>query len=184
MNRFIVISGCSGGGKSTLIEALRQRGHAVVAEAGRRVVRAEMATGGSALPWRDMEAFCRRAIALALDDRERAATLPGPVFFDRGIVDVAAAMQRVSGLPVLEDLGRRHRYADPVLMAPPWPELFRSDPERQHDFAAARAEYVLLRRAYSDLSYRLLTLPRCPVDDRADWLERRLATIPPCRDWP
>jgi predicted ATPase len=37
MNRFVVISGCSGGGKSTLLAELGRRGHAVVEEPGRRI---------------------------------------------------------------------------------------------------------------------------------------------------
>ena len=68
-DRFIVLSGCSGGGKSTLLEELLRRGHAVVEEPGRRIVQQELAAGGSALPWLDLEAFARRAVALALADR-------------------------------------------------------------------------------------------------------------------
>ncbi len=36
MDRFVVISGCSGGGKSTLISELSRRGYDVVEEHGRR----------------------------------------------------------------------------------------------------------------------------------------------------
>ena len=53
MDRFVVISGCSSGGKSTLIAELGKRGHAVVDEPGRRIVKEELASGGSALPWLD-----------------------------------------------------------------------------------------------------------------------------------
>ena len=50
MNRFVVISGCSSGGKSTLIAELSRRGYAVVEEPGRRIVKEEMARNGLALP--------------------------------------------------------------------------------------------------------------------------------------
>lgn len=46
----VVLSGCSGGGKSTLLAELARRGHAVRPEAGRLVVEAELAAGGGALP--------------------------------------------------------------------------------------------------------------------------------------
>ena len=39
-NASCVISGCSGGGKSTLLMELARRGHAVVDEPGRRIVQA------------------------------------------------------------------------------------------------------------------------------------------------
>jgi len=66
VNRFVVISGCSGGGKSTLLGELGRQGHAVVKEPGRRIVREETIGDGSALPWVDMAAFLRRAVAMAL----------------------------------------------------------------------------------------------------------------------
>jgi predicted ATPase len=68
-DRFVVLSGCSGGGKSTLLTEFARRGHAVVEEPGRRIVREETARGGGALPWVDAEAFLRRAISMALEDR-------------------------------------------------------------------------------------------------------------------
>jgi predicted ATPase len=80
MDHFVVISGCSSGGKSTLLAELSQRGHAVVAEPGRRIVQEELQCGGPALPWVDAAAFARRAIEMAIADRERARSLSGWVF--------------------------------------------------------------------------------------------------------
>ena len=62
---FVIISGCSSGGKSTLLDELARRGHATVPEPGRRVVREEQASGGTALPWADTRAFVDRIVALA-----------------------------------------------------------------------------------------------------------------------
>ena len=72
MDRFVVISGCSSAGKSTLIGELGKRGYAVVNEPGRRIVKEELASGGSALPWVDGIAFARRVITMALADRAAA----------------------------------------------------------------------------------------------------------------
>ncbi|WP_410012764.1 AAA family ATPase [Sodalis sp. C49] len=41
MNRLIVISGCSGGGKSTLLAELKRRGYTVVEEPGRHGIRSD-----------------------------------------------------------------------------------------------------------------------------------------------
>lgn len=79
MDRFVVISGCSSGGKSILVAELKTRGYPVVEEPGRRIVREELAAGGSALPWVDHIAFARRAFAMALADRV-AAPWDGWVF--------------------------------------------------------------------------------------------------------
>jgi predicted ATPase len=74
--RFVLLSGCSGGGKSTLLAELRARGYHVIEEPGRRVVKRELASGGNALPWTDSAAFVRRIIkgcAFGLGGSARAA---------------------------------------------------------------------------------------------------------------
>ncbi|MBY8821375.1 AAA family ATPase [Sphingomonas colocasiae] len=173
-DRFVVISGCSGGGKSTLTAELRRRGHAVVEEPGRRIVQEERAGDGAALPWVDMAAFARRAIALALADRAAAGGETGWVFFDRGLVDAAAALQHATGEPVLGPLCRAHPYHRRMFMAPPWPEIYEKDPERPHALTAAIAEYERLCLAYALLDYDVTPLPKASVRDRADHILQML----------
>lgn len=164
------MSGCSGGGKSTLLAELARRGHAIVEEPGRRVVRQQQAIGGSALPWIDMAAFARRAIDMALADREAAGANPGWTFFDRGLVDAAAALEAATGEPAVATLGATHRYHRLVFLTPPWPALFENDAERQHGWDDALAEYARLTVAYPSLGYETRELPLDSVEKRADWL--------------
>lgn len=173
-DRFIVLSGCSGGGKSTLLEELSRRGHATVEEPGRRIVQEELATEGEALPWRDLAAFARRAIVMALADREAMRDHPGPVFFDRGLIDAASALEAHSGEPVLAPLATQHRYNASVFLTPPWPEIYTGDPERRHGFEAARAEYERLEKVYQALGYETIILPKVSVAERADFVLARL----------
>src|SRR4051812_15766660 len=99
MNRCVVISGCSGGGKSTLLAALARRGHAVVDEPGRRIVREQLDERGSALPWIDATAFAQRAIELALTDLGGVQGATDWVFFDRGLIDAATALRHATAQP-------------------------------------------------------------------------------------
>lgn len=39
MNKLVIISGCSGGGKSTLLSELSNRGYTVIEEVGRKIVK-------------------------------------------------------------------------------------------------------------------------------------------------
>ena len=59
-NRFHVLTGGPGAGKTTLVEALHEKGFATTHEAGRGVIREEMQAGGDALPWLDREEFAWR----------------------------------------------------------------------------------------------------------------------------
>ncbi len=44
---FVVLSGCSGGGKSTLLAELGRRGFRTFAEPGRQIVKEQTAIGGN-----------------------------------------------------------------------------------------------------------------------------------------
>lgn len=176
MNHFIIISGCSGGGKSTLLAELRQRGYAVVEEPGRRIVQEQTRSDGQALPWLDIAAFLRRAIDLALDDHAN-----GPrgnsqwVFFDRGAIDAAAALQELTGEPILDMLSQKYRYHPHVFLAPPWPEIYVQDTERRHDIDAALDEFERLQHTYPALGYAVSLLPKVSVAQRADFVLDTLA---------
>lgn len=172
MEHLFVLSGCSGGGKSTLIEALAARGHATVPEPGRRVLRA----GGPA-PWEDLAGFLRACLALAVEDHARACAMAGPVIFDRSAVDALSGLAALG--EVVCDPGLR--YASPVFLTPPWPELFASEPERRHGFDAAVAEYERLVRAFPAAGYAAEIMPKLPVAERVAWIEARIGRAQPGR---
>lgn len=173
-SRHVVLSGCSGGGKSTLLRELGRRGFATVPEPGRRIVEEELGGGGKALPWVDLAAFARRAIAVASQDRLRASREAGWVFFDRGLIDAAVALERATSRPLSEILGGHERYHSEVFLTPPWPAIYASDGERRHGLDEAIDEYDRLLRAFDALGYGMTILPKVGVDERADIVLDRL----------
>ena len=174
MDRFVILSGCSGGGKSTLLAALAARGYATVEEPGRRIVAEETAQGGTALPWIDLAAFARRAMQMAIEDRRQAAQLPGFVFFDRGLIDAATALQQATGEDALSPHVTEHRYNRTVFLTPPWPEIFVGDDARRHDLVSAITEYDRLLEVYPKLGYEVAILPKSPVGERVEFVLARL----------
>lgn len=168
----ILLTGCSGGGKSTLLAALARRGYATFEEAGRQIVREETASGGRGLPWLDMDHFVDLMLARASAQFAAARAVPGPAFLDRGVIE-AFAWYRRTGRTVpapVEAAARTLRYGDPVFMAPPWPEIFAGDAERRHDLSAATAEYEAIVAVLAELGYRTVELPRIDVEARADFV--------------
>jgi predicted ATPase len=174
MNRFVVISGCSGGGKSTLLAELAARGFATVEEPGRRIVKEDLEGDGAALPWVNLSAFARRAIEMGIADRAAASKNDGWVFFDRSLVDAAVALEQASGEPTATGLNARHPYHPKVFMTPPWPGIYAGDTERRHSFEDAVAEYDRLAAAYLALGYEVFLLPKTSVGTRADFVLRTL----------
>ena len=175
MRRFVVVSGASGGGKSTLIAALAAQGIATVPEPGRRIVAAALAGDGRGLPWAEPALFARRAVALALQDWQAACALSGPVVFDRGLLDAVAAFEHATGALPPQAEGLCARYHRQVWLAPPWPALYRQDAERRQGPAQALAEYHRLRAFLPRFGYEIKDLPRVPVLTRAAILRAALA---------
>jgi predicted ATPase len=175
-DRFHVITGGPGAGKSSVIEALAEQGFRHMPEAGRAIIRDQVEIGGTALPWADRESFAMLMLGWEMRSHREAANLPGPILFDRGLPDVIGYL-RLCGLavpaPVLR-AAERHRYNRHVLIAPPWPAIFTQDAERKQDLAEAEATHDAVARAYAELGYDLVPLPRLPVAERAAFVRSRV----------
>ncbi|THV21396.1 AAA family ATPase [Peteryoungia ipomoeae] len=175
MDNFVILTGCSGGGKSTLLAELARRGLATVEEPGRRIVRHQQAISGRALPWIDLAAFAQEAIRLGREDRRRMAGHGGRVFFDRSLIDATSALAIATGdQSEIEALRTDGRYHHRVFAVAPWPEIFVEDQERRHDFAAAVEEYERLGALYADPGYTWTIIPKASIAERADFVLRTL----------
>jgi predicted ATPase len=175
-DNFYIVTGCSGGGKSSIIDALRARGFLCVDEAGREIVKEQLRIGGDALPWQDDVKFTELLLERYVQLFERVAERTRPVFFDRGIPE-ALAWARVRGQPLPAHhraAMERHRYARAVFVAPPWPEIFRTDAERRHSYDDALREYPETLAAYREAGYDLIEIPKAPISERADFIVARV----------
>ena len=168
-NRFFVLTGGPGAGKTTLIEALKARGFATTVEAGRSVIREEVEHGGDALPWVDRGRFAERMFERELRSYRQAERQDGQVFFDRGLPDTIGYL-RLEGLEVpvrMEEEAWRLRYNGRVFVAPPWKEIYGRDEERRQDWEVAVRTHAVMVETYTELGYELIELPLVSVAQRA-----------------
>ncbi|GAA0447723.1 AAA family ATPase [Streptomyces olivaceiscleroticus] len=171
-DRFVVVTGGPGAGKSTLIGRLAAAGYARTEEAGRGVIRDQAAIGGRGLPWTDPALFAELMLGWELRSYRLAAahgTPPGgPVFFDRGVPDIVGYL-RLQGLPVPDHVhaaARAHRYHRRVFVAPFWPEIYARDAERKQSPAEAERTCLVMIETYAEYGYEPVELERAPVEDR------------------
>lgn len=171
-DHLFVITGGPGSGKSSVIAALAEQGVATMPEAGRAIIRDQIAIGGNALPWADHEGFAAQMLGWELRSHREALALPGPVVLDRGIPDVIGYL-RLCGLPVpahAERAAVAFRYHRTVFIAPHWPEIYAQDAERKQDETEAAATHDMMARVYAELGYQLVELPRIQVSSRVEFV--------------
>src|SRR3546814_8818836 len=117
---FHVSTGGPGSVKSTLIEALAVEGFDHMPEAGRAIIRDQVAIGGAALPWADRAAFAELMLGWELRSWHEAHDRAGLVICDRSVPDVAGYL-RLCGLPVPAHVSQAadlFRYQPRVFIAP------------------------------------------------------------------
>ncbi len=168
-DRFFVITGGPGSGKSSLIHALRQQGYASSIEAGRAIIRDQVSISGRALPWDDRALFAELMLCWEMRNYHLAEESNGIVFFDRGVPDVLGYL-RLTGLAISEHMQNAvasFRYNHRAFIAPAWPEIFTGDLERKQSLDEAVRTYQSMASTYTELGYELIELPRVTIDERA-----------------
>jgi predicted ATPase len=177
--RLFVLTGGPGSGKTALVDALAQAGHARSVEAGRAIIQDQVVIDGPALPWRDPAAFAE--LMLCWEMRSwHMADAHAVTFFDRGVPDVLGYL-RLLGLPVpahMDNAAKTFRYNRLVFIAPPWPQIFRGDSERKQDFDEAVRTYEAMVGTYTGYGYELVELPRSSVDDRVRFVREQVGAWP------
>ncbi|MEI5678011.1 MULTISPECIES: AAA family ATPase [unclassified Mesorhizobium] len=171
-DRFFILTGGPGSGKTTLIESLRAAGYRSSVEAGRGIIQDQVAISGPALPWNDPALFAELMLSWEMRSHDIAMQETGPVFFDRGVPDVIGYL-RLTGLPVpahIEKAAEAFRYNRKVFVLPPWPEIFHPDAERKQDLDEARRTYEAMVETYAEYGYELITVPPAPVQERLSFV--------------
>ena len=170
--KFFIVTGGPGSGKSSLIEALHQRGYARSIEAGRGIIQDQVAIEGRALPWHDRLLFAELMLSWDMRSYHLAQNSTAPVFFDRGVPDTLGYL-RLLRLPAPAHMRKAadvFRYNRKVFIGPPWEEIFEQDRERKQDFEEAVRTYDSLVKTYRSLNYELIELPRSPLEERRDFV--------------
>lgn len=173
MVRHVVLTGAPGAGKTTLLGAAAQAGLATSPEVARSLLQMP---GGMALREHNPLGFAEAMLEAHRCEYDRYALAPRPVVFDRGFPDVAGFLE-VSGLTVpkaLDDACRTIRYHGPVLRAPAWAAIYRSDAERIQDWKQAVASDEAVTAAWRRYGYAVEDLPLVSVAERLRFLQSRL----------
>jgi predicted ATPase len=167
-DRFFVLTGGPGAGKTTLINALGRAGFATTVEAGRAIIRDQLDIGGPATHQNDPALFAELMLALDMQSYRHALDETGPVFFDRGITELAGyhGMMGIETPAHFRIAAEKFRYNAKVFVAPPWPEIFAQDRERRQSLSEAVRTHDAAVKIYAEFGYEIVPLPKAPIEER------------------
>lgn len=171
-----MVTGGPGGGKSTLLAALAERGYHIAPEAARRIIKRRRAEG---LPPRsDPVSFARVILHSDIEQYRAATDHDGITFFDRGVLDALYMLDLESALP-RDETGRLVQafpYNDIVFLLPPWEAIYGMDSERDQTFEESVAVFEGIKRWYSQWGYETVTVPRASIEARVSFILEAMHT--------
>ncbi|HSM01940.1 MAG TPA: AAA family ATPase [Acidimicrobiia bacterium] len=175
MDRFHVLTGAPGTGKTTILENLGSD-ISVVPEPARRVLETWRAEGNPLPARMDPDMMIERMIDLATRDLEMARRR-GPVVFDRGLIDCVAYARHLDrdDTRAVAAVGD-HRYSERVLLTAPWREIYATDDERTMDFEDVERFHATVVRTYLDAGYELIVVPNASLAERVAFVRRHLGS--------
>lgn len=172
-NKLVVISGCSGGGKSTLISELSKQGYSVIPEVGREIVKEQLAKKEPITPWENPQEFCEllmdRSIIAYNNALRLLETKNRIIFFDRSFIEGVSYFKKLN-INKYDHLVSELRFFEYIFMVAPWEEIFCQDDERKHSFHKAVNAYERELEFYEKSEYSIVQIPKMSVTERAKFI--------------
>lgn len=173
--KWCAITGAPSSGKTSVIEELAHRGHAVQNEVARELIADSLRHGKSLAEVRDaahVQALQRRILKLKIA-REKGLDRGTLVFNDRGTPD-SICYFRLAGMdpsPAIEASKIFHYQA--VFLFERLPALIRDGVRTENEAQALEIE-KMLEADYRALGYDVVRVPVLPIDARTDFVLRHL----------
>lgn len=177
----IVFTGGTCVGKTSLVEALSQRGHRIVPEAGLQIISELNELWGidKQKQWRveNPQDFYRKIVDRQLElERSAISSGRGLVFLDRGILDYLAFLKLVDEevRTELRSLALSCHY-DLGFLCNPFGEFSaRTNSGRSLDKVASDKLDGLISGTYAEFGCQLLNLPSVSIEDRLNLIEKEV----------
>ncbi|MBI2124905.1 ATP-binding protein [Candidatus Pacearchaeota archaeon] len=171
-----VLTGGPNSGKTTTLNALKKEGFNTFDEAARIILEDEMKKGKEVITYKgNVDARQKKILQQQLKNEERAESLKGAVFFDRGIPD-GIIYYRLSKTKIprsiLSEAKKDKRSYKKVFIFDMLP--YKTDDVRKEPEEIAMKIHEMVCEVYSELGYEIIKVPVMPVEDRVSFIKQKI----------
>lgn len=173
----IVLIGGPGTGKTTVLNALKEKGFFCLDEISRAVTLQAQQQGIEQLFLKNPLLFSEMLLKGREDQYLQADKSNNKiVFFDRGIPDVYAYLNyfRTEFPPVFKEKSNTYKY-DLIFHFPPWKAIHTTDNERYETFDESILIDTFLTDSYQELGYKLINVPFGEISERSNFIINTLS---------
>ncbi|AZA83252.1 ATPase [Chryseobacterium lactis] len=169
-----IITGGPGSGKTTLLEELSKENFITAPEEGRRIIKEQLISHGTGLPWIDRKYFAELMFEASLKTYEKMRSISAAeaIFFDRGILDTLGYL-KLENILVPEEMEIKAKeliYQKNVFILPPWKEIYQNDEERKQTFEVAIATFECMKEIYLEYGYHVIEVPKITAEERTQFI--------------
>ena len=173
-----MISGSPGGGKTKIIELLKERGFTVFEEYSRSLIE-ELKSDEIINPFlKKPEKFSRRLFKKRsgqyFDSMNINKSKGNLVFFDRGVHDIYAYLLAIGKANETWKKKITNFKYDFVFLVKPWIDIYKNDYQRMEPFESAKNYYTFIKKTYK-ITNEVIEIPKTSVEKRADFVETYLS---------
>ena len=173
-----MISGSPGGGKTKIIELLKERGFTVFEEYSRSLIE-ELKSDEIINPFlKKPEKFSRRLFkersGQYFDSMNIKKSKGNLVFFDRGVHDIYAYLLAIGKANETWKKKITNFKYDFVFLVKPWIDIYKNDYQRMEPFESAKNYYTFIKKTYK-ITNEVIEIPKTSVEKRADFVESYLS---------
>ncbi|MCK6263331.1 AAA family ATPase [Vibrio sp. ZSDE26] len=170
----IIISGGPGAGKTTLINALAERGYQTHTESSRQLIEQQSQLEHGILPWTNLAGFAELCLEVMGKQKQAAIDSNSLSFMDRAIPDICAYLKQ-GKLDVSERFVQGCcDYHPHVFLCKPEFSIYVQDDVRPYPFEEAIDIHNQLHDTYVELGFEVVDVPWGSVEQRVNFIENEL----------